>query len=81
MSAVKFIMNGHEIDATPRMLPDGRYVALAIVVRQADGKAEELWPDFEPFATEAEAASAAHLAAVSWIAHQSGIDRGTKPTT
>jgi hypothetical protein len=40
------------------------------VRRQADGKIEEIWPDFEPFATAAEASKAAHIAAVAWIAHQ-----------
>ena len=70
MSAVRFVSGGYEIDVTPEVLPDRRYVARAVVTRLADRKVEEIWPDFEPFATETEASSAAHLAAVAWISHQ-----------
>ena len=69
MSTIKTVSNGHNIDATPDLQADGRYRAHAVVTRQADGHVEELWPVFEPFVTEAEAASAAHLAALAWIAH------------
>jgi hypothetical protein len=70
MSAVKIVTGGYEIDSTPQIQPDGRYVARAVVTRLADHRVEEIWPDFEPFATEAEALAAAHLAAVAWISHQ-----------
>lgn len=72
MSAVKIVRDGYEIDATAERLDDGTFVARALVTRQADGKVEEIRPDFEPFATEAEASSAAHLAAVAWAAHNPG---------
>jgi len=70
MSAVKLVTGGYEIDSTPTFQPDGRYVARAVVTRLFDRKVEEVWPDFEPFTTEAEASSAAHLAAVAWISHR-----------
>lgn len=70
MSAFKTLKDGYEIDATPERLADGKFAARALVTRQADGKVEEIRPEFEPFATEAEASSAAHLAAVAWVAHQ-----------
>ena len=70
MAETKFIEAGYEIDATPSAQADGRFTARAVVTRQADRQAEELWPEFEPFKTEAEAVSAAHMAAVAWIAHQ-----------
>lgn len=71
MSTVKIVTDGYEVDSTPQLLPDGKFVARAVITRQTDQMVEELWPDFQPFATEAEASSAAHLAAVAWIAHQS----------
>jgi hypothetical protein len=55
MSAVKLVTGGYEIDSTPTFQPDGRYVARAVVTRLSDRKVEEVWPDFEPFTTEAEA--------------------------
>jgi hypothetical protein len=70
MSVVKFVQNEYEVDATPQELPDGRFVARAVVRRQSDGQVEQIQPDFEPFATAAEASSAAHLAAVAWLAHR-----------
>jgi len=72
MGAMRFVEAGYEIDPTPTPLPDGKFAARAVVVRQADRQTQELWPDFDPFATEAEAASAAHMAAVAWVAHQVG---------
>jgi hypothetical protein len=70
MSTNKFRECGYEIDTTPKMLPDGRFVAHAVATRLIDGKSEDLWPDFDPFATEAEASSAGHTAAVAFVAHQ-----------
>jgi len=58
MSAVKVVMGGYEITSTPMVLPDGKFVARAVVTRQADHQVHELWPDFEAFSTEAEASSA-----------------------
>ena len=73
MSAHEFFEGGYRIDTTPLMTPGGKFVARAIVTR-ADSRAEELSPDFEPFMTEAEASSAAHIAAVAWISHQDVAD-------
>jgi hypothetical protein len=70
MSAAKFVSGGYEIDPTPEVLPAGLCVARAVLTRQVDGKVEEIWPDFEPFATEVEATNAAHIAAVAWISHR-----------
>jgi len=36
MSAVKLVSGDYEIDATPQALPDGRYVARAVVTRLTD---------------------------------------------
>ena len=72
MSTTKIVTDGYEIDSTPKVLPDGKFVARAIVTRRADRKAEEIWPEFEPFETEAEASSAAQLAAMAWVTHQPG---------
>ena len=66
----QFLEGGYMIDTTPAALPDGRFVARAVVTRQVDQVLEEIWPEFEPFETEAEAASAAHMAAVAWVAHR-----------
>jgi hypothetical protein len=74
MSVIKFGTGGYEIDSTPELQPDGKYRAHARVTRQSDHQVEEIWPDFKPFLTEAEASSAAHLAAVAWVAHQSDQD-------
>lgn len=71
MSTARVVVHGHEIDSTPKVLPDGKFVARAVVTRQADQRVDEIVPNFEPFATEAEATSAAHLAAVAWAAHRS----------
>ena len=82
MSSVRFVQGEYEIDTTPEMLPDGRFVARAVVRRLLDSRVEEVHPDFEPFATEAEAASAAHIAAVAWLAHRpSGRARPQAPTS
>ncbi len=70
MSVVKIVTGGYEIDSTPQVQPDGRFVARAVVIRLSDQRVEEVQPDFEPFATEAEAVSAANLAAVAWISHR-----------
>jgi hypothetical protein len=70
MSPSKFIERGYEIDPTPESLPSGRFAARATLTRQSDRRTYEIQPEFEPFATESEAVSAAHMAAVAWIAHQ-----------
>lgn len=61
----KIVLGGFEIDPMPVMLPDGKFTARAVLVRVSDRRAVDLWPDFEPFSTEAEARSAGHLAAVA----------------
>ena len=40
MSVVKFVQSGYEVDATPHELPDGRFVARAVVRRQSDGPSD-----------------------------------------
>ena len=70
MSTLKFRLNGYEIDCTPEEQPDGRFVARAVLKRLADGQPEEVRPEFEPFATAAEASTAAHTAALAWVAHR-----------
>ena len=72
MCSLKVVTGGYEIDTTPEPQADGRFTARAVVTRQADRWVEDLWPEFEPFATEAEASSAAHIAALAWISHQPG---------
>jgi len=72
MSTVNIVTGGYEIDTTPEPHADGRFTARAIITRQADRHVDELWPEFEPFTTEAEASAAAHLAALAWISHQPG---------
>lgn len=72
MSAFKSVTGGYMIETAPIVLPDGRFAARAVVTRQVDAMAKELRPEFEPFATEAEAASAAHTAALAWISHPIG---------
>lgn len=72
MSSVRLVEHGYEIDTTPEILPDGRFVSRAVIRRLVDDHVDRLWPDFKPFATEAEASSAAHIAAVAWVAHQAG---------
>lgn len=67
VSAVKFIRGNSEIHTTPKMLPDGRFVVRATITELTGPYVEELWPDVDPFMTEAEASSAAHLAAVGWV--------------
>ena len=66
------------IDVTPSALPDSRFAAHAVVTHQVDKHVEDLWPAFDPFLTEAEAASAAHMAALAWVAHRNG---DAKPST
>ncbi|HWH84214.1 MAG TPA: hypothetical protein VNU71_18455 [Burkholderiaceae bacterium] len=70
MSVVKSVSMGFEIDTTPEVQPDGRYVARAILTHLADASVKEIRPDFEAFATAAEASAAAHLAAIAWISHR-----------
>lgn len=56
------------VDATPAAQPDGKFVARALVSKPGQDLTV-VQPDFAPFSTEAEAASAAHIAALAWIAH------------
>jgi hypothetical protein len=70
MGSIKLVESGYEIDPTPETLPDGRLCSRAVVRRLSDNKTEELRPDFDPFGTEAEASSAAYIAALAWVAHQ-----------
>lgn len=72
MSIHHFMHGDYSIDATPMQLPDGTFAARAVVTRGSDRHVEEIRPDLASFGTEAEAASAAHLAAVAWAAHQDG---------
>jgi hypothetical protein len=65
-----FIECGCTVDSVPVSCPDGQFLAHAVVTCQTDHRVEELWPGFLPFQTEAEAASAAHLAAAAWVRRQ-----------
>lgn len=71
LSVHQFVEGGYMIDSTPAARPDGKFAAHAVVTCQADGQVIELWPEFDPFITETEASSAAHMAAVAWIGHRS----------
>lgn len=63
-------LGGYTIDLTPEPLPGGRFAACARLTRLEGGASQEVWPEFDAFNTEAEAVSAAHMAALAWIAHQ-----------
>lgn len=77
MSIHQLVEGGYIVDLTPVPMPDGKFAARALVTRQGDQHIEELRPEFSPFLTEVEAASAAHMAALAWIAHRSS---GTQET-
>jgi hypothetical protein len=66
--SVHHIVEGrYMIDVTPSALPDGKFAAHAVVTHERDKQVEDLWPEFAPFVTEAEAASAAHMAALAFV--------------
>lgn len=69
MSVYKSVEGGYTVDTTPEALADGTFAARAVVTRQADSRVRNLRPEFKPFKTEVEAASAAYTAALAWIAH------------
>ena len=48
MSSVKFVESGYEIDTTPELLPDGKFISRAVVRRLVDDRVDELRPDSSP---------------------------------
>jgi len=71
MSINKSVQGDYSIDVTPLALPDGRFAARAVLTRRDTSEVKELRPEFEPFSTEAEAVTAAQIAALAWVSHPS----------
>lgn len=79
MDAFKLVEGDYDLDCTPVAISDAQFQARAVITHRSDGAVAEVKPAFDPFGTQAEAVTAAHMAAVAWIAHQRELHAASTP--